>query len=86
MKRQSRRLENWGSACTVVGVFVLAAGIIAALVGAGVAGDLILSGIGLLISGPVLSGLAILVVNAEEQIDEREDARSKSVANENNSI
>ena len=78
MKRQSRRLENWGSACTAVGVFALAAGIGAAIFGAGVAGDLILAGVGLLVSGPVLSGLAILVVNAEEQIDEREDAKEKA--------
>ena len=78
MKRQSRRLENWGSMCTAVGVFALAAGIVAAVVGAGVAGDLILAGVGLLVSGPVLSGLAILVVNAEEQIDEREDAKEKA--------
>ena len=68
MKRQSRRLENWGSACTAVGVFALAAGI----------GAAILAGVGLLVSGPVLSGLAILVVNAEEQIDEREDAKEKA--------
>ena len=74
MKRQSRRLENWGSVCTAIGVFALAAGIF----GAGVAGDLILAGVGLLVSGPVLSGLAILVVNAEEQIDEREDAKEKA--------
>ena len=78
MKRQSRRLENWGSVCTAIGVFALAAGIGAAIFGAGVAGDLILAGVGLLVSGPVLSGLAILVVNAEEQIDEREDAKEKA--------
>ena len=77
MKRQSRRLENWGSACTALGAFALAAGIATAIFGAGVAGDLILAGVGLLVSGPVLSGLAILVVNAEEQLDEREDAKEK---------
>ena len=77
MKKQSKRLDSWGSVCTAFGTVVLVAGIIAAIMGAEVGGDLVISGLVLLVAGPLLSGLAILVLNAEEQIDAREDAKEK---------
>ena len=77
MKIQSERLDTWGTACTVLGIISIAVGLFAASLGATWGAGLAASGLALLVYAPLLKGFAVLVRNAEDQIEAREKARQE---------
>jgi hypothetical protein len=73
MKKQSKRINDWGNASTVLGILSIAIGLFAASLDATWGAGLAAAGLGLLVYAPLLNGFAILVKNAEDQIEEREN-------------
>ena len=71
MKKQSNRLFNWGNNCSAIGIIAIIVGILAAKLDATWGLGLAAAGLGLIVYGPLLRGLAILVRNAEEEIEDR---------------
>lgn len=85
MKKQSKRIYDWGSACTVLGIIAIVVGLLAASLDAGWGTGLTAAGLGLLVYGPLLNGFAVLVQNAEEQIEDRQKAKDKAQEEEDDS-
>ena len=71
MKKQSKRINDWGNANTVLGILAIVIGLFAASLDAAWGGGLAAAGLALLVYAPLLNGFAILVRNAEEEIENR---------------
>jgi hypothetical protein len=77
MKKQSKRLSGWGNASSALGVIAIIVGIFAAFLDAPWGGGLAAAGLGLLVYAPLLNGFAVIVQNAEDQIEAREKAQKE---------
>jgi hypothetical protein len=77
MKRESKRINDWGNASTVLGILSIAIGLFAAFLDADWGAGLAAAGLGLLVYAPLLNGFSILVRNAEDQIEAREKAKQE---------
>ena len=75
MKIQSERIDTWGTVCTVLGIISIVVGLLAASLDATWGAGLAASGLAMLVYAPLLKGFAVLVRNAEDQIDARERAK-----------
>ena len=71
MKKVSKTLNGWADIFIAAAVIEFIVGIIGFFIDSAWSGNMIFVGILLLILAPVLRGLSILVLNAEEQIDDR---------------
>jgi hypothetical protein len=77
MKKQSKRLSEWGNASSALGVLAIVIGLLAAFLDAAWGVGLAVAGLGLLVYSPLLNGFAVIVQNAEDQIEAREKAQKE---------
>lgn len=80
MKNQSKNIYSWGETFFVVAILLFVVGLIAWLMGEG--SGLVSTSIAFFMVSPILKGLAILVKNAEEEIDCREKEYMKHLEEE----
>lgn len=73
MKKTSKKLNGWADTLIAMGVVMVAIAVISWLVSDGDTSVALLTGISLIISSAVLRGLSVIVQNAEDQIEERNE-------------